>query len=182
MGRFEPRAVSPKEHASGALETLADVIRSVGEHAFDTHREPGQLVRERAEQWAKHLLLGAAHPLGQVAAGRDFSGALQFIRELRMREAEFVHTTLGDLRALVRVVFASIERALLADRESDQQMQRQIERLQHALRESGIEALRAEVLRVTAELTAALSSRELRRGEALKNIGSELGALNKHSH
>ena len=178
MGSTESRAVQPDDHQGRALDTLGDVIRAVGEHAFDTHRHESRVVRERAEQWVRHLLLGAAHPLGH-RGGRDFSGARQFVRELRMHEADFVRAALRDFRSMLTTVFANIERALLADGEADQQMRQQLERLHRAMQLSSIEQLRREVVSISSELSGALTSREQRRSQELKNLGNELRSLNE---
>jgi diguanylate cyclase len=179
MGSTESRATQADDHQSRALDTLGDVVRAFGEHAFDTHRHEGRAVRERAEQWVRHLLLGAAHPLGQRHSGRDFLGARQFIRELRMHEAEFVHTALRDFRSMLTAVFSNIERALLADGDADQHMRQQLERLHRALQLSSIEQLRREVVAISNELSGALTSREQRRSQELKNLGNELKVLNE---
>lgn len=179
MGSKESRAVQADDHQGRALDTLGDVIRAFGEHAFDTHREEARVIRERAEQWVRHLLLGAAHPLGQRHNSRDFSGARQFIRELRMHEAEFVRTALRDFRSMLTAVFANIERALLADGEADQQMRQQIERLHRAMQLSSIEQLRREVVSISGELSGALTTREQRRTQELKTLGNELRSLNE---
>jgi diguanylate cyclase len=178
MGSTESRAVQADDHQARALDTLADVLRAVGEHAFDTHRHEGRAVRERAEQWVRHLLLGAAHPLGHRGT-RDFSGARQFVRELRVHEADFVRTALRDFRSMLSTVFSNIERALLADGEADQQMRQQIERLHRAMQLSSIEQLRREVVQISSELSGTLTSREARRSQELKNLGTELKSLNE---
>ena len=175
----ESRAVPAEDHSGRALDTLGDVLRAVGEHAFDTHRQQGRAVRERAEQWVRHLLLGAAHPLGQRHGARDFSGARQFVRELRMQEAEFVRTALRDFRSMLTAVFANIERALLADGEADQHMRKQLERLHRAMQLTSIEQLRREVVSISQELSGALTSREQRRTQELRNLGNELRSLNE---
>lgn len=179
MGRTEPHAVEPADQQDLVLDTLADVMRACGEHAFDTHRHVAAAVRERSEQWVRHLLLGAAHPLGQLHTARDFLGARQFIRELRMHEAEFVHSALSDFRSMLSAVFSNIERALLADGEADAQMRRQIERLHRAMELPSLAQLRNEVLQISSELSGALTSREQRRSQELKSLGSELRQLNE---
>jgi diguanylate cyclase len=179
MGSTEARAVQAEDQQARALDTLGDIVRAFGEHAFDTHKHEGRAVRERAEQWVRHLLLGAAHPLGQRHAGRDFPGARQFIREVRMQEAEFVRTALRDFRSMLSAVFYNIERALLADGESDQQMRVQIERLHKAMHLASIEQLRREVVQISTELSGALTTREARRTQELKNLGTELKQLNE---
>jgi diguanylate cyclase len=180
MGSTESRALDPQlEHQALALDTLGDVLRACGETAFDTHRSESRNVRERAEQWARHLLLGAPHPLGQRHNSRDFLGARQFVRELRAHESEFVRTALSDFRSMLSAVFSNIERALLADGDADSQMRQQLARLHRAVQLSSIEQLRREVLEISGELSSVLTSREQRRSQELKELGSELKQLNE---
>lgn len=179
MGRRESRALESPDHQALALDTLGDVLRACGESAFDTHQHEAQAVRERAEQWVRHLLLGAAHPLGQQHQARDFLGVRQFVRELRAHEAEFVRTALRDFRSMLSAVFSNIERALLADGEADTHMRQQIERLHRVMQLSSIDQLRREVLEISNELSHVLTSREQRRSQELKALGSELRQLNE---
>lgn len=170
--RLEP------DHEYAALDTLGDVLRACGEYAFDTHRNTGEAIRNQAEQWVRHLLLGSPHPQNDRLKGRDFVGARRFVRELRIDEADFVRTALRDFRSMIGSVFKNIERALTADGEADGHMRTQLDRLHRALASSSIEQLRREVSAVSSELSTALTKREKRRAQELASLGSELRSLN----
>jgi len=166
-------------HEYLALDTLADILRACGEHAFDTHRHKGDAIRELAEKWVRHLVLGTPHPLDQRHAGRDFLGVRHFVRELRLQEADFVRSALRDFRSMLSTVFSNIERALVADNESDSHMRQQLVRLQRAVDGTSIEQLRREVAAVSQDLSNVLRDREQRRSQELKSLGNELRTLNQ---
>jgi diguanylate cyclase len=166
------------DHADHALDALGDVLRACGEHAFDTHKHTGDAIRGLAEQWVRHILLGATHPQNARAAGRDFVGARRFVRDLRTAEAEFVRSALREFRSMIGSVFSNLERALTQDGDADSQMRVQLERLHKALAGSSLDQLRKEVSAVSAELSTTLTKREKRRVEQLATLGTELKQLN----
>jgi diguanylate cyclase len=155
------------------------MLRACGEHAFDTHKHKGDAIRKQAELWARHLLIGAAHPEHERSTGRDFVGARQFIRSLRSNEGEFVRSALRDFRSMISSVFNNIERAVLADGEGDAKMKDQLARLRAAVQSSSLEQLRREVLAVSTDLSTLLGTREKRRNAELATLGGELRQLNQ---
>ena len=178
MSKAAPQSRLAPDHQTLALDTVADMLRACGEHAFDTHKHTAEAVRKQAEQWARHLLIGAPHPEQQRNEGRDFIGVRRFVRELRGRESEFVRSALRDFRSMIASVFNNIERALLADGDGDAQMKQQLARLRQAVESSSLEQLRREVVAVSSDLTNLLGSREKRRNQELASLGNELRQLN----
>ena len=178
MGKAAPQSRLDPEHEFIALETVADILRACGEHAFDTHKHSGEAMRKQAELWARHLLIAAPHPDRPKSKERDFLGVRAFVRQLRSTEGEFVRTALREFRSIISSVFNNIERALLADGEADAQMKSQLSRLRNATQSSSLEQLRREVLSVSGELTTMLGSREKRRNQQLTTLGNELKQLN----
>jgi diguanylate cyclase (GGDEF)-like protein len=166
------------DFAQKGLDALGDVVRACGEHAFDTARHTGETMRAQAEQWVRHLLLGAAHPQNHSVKGRDFVGVRRFVRELRAAEAEYVRSALGEFRSIISAVFRNIERALVVDGEADANMRIQLDRLHKALQSSSLDQVRKEVAAVSDELTSALTKRDQRRDQQLASLGAELRQLN----
>jgi diguanylate cyclase len=160
------------------LEAVGDILRACGEYAFDTHRHKADAARQRAEQWARHLLMGMPHPENAAVASRDFVGARRFVRELRAGEQQFVRSALADFRNMISSVFFNIEKALLADGDGDVQMKASVAHLRKCLQTSSLEEMRREVTSVSNELTTMLSAREQRRNEQLVTMGTELRSLN----
>jgi diguanylate cyclase (GGDEF)-like protein len=162
-----------------ALDTVADMLRACAEHAFDTHQHTADAIREQAERWARHLLLGAPHPSVPGKDGRDFVGVRRFVREMRASEGNFVRHAQRDFRSLISSVFANFERALLKDTQSDQDMKRQLARLRGSVQSASLEELRREVTSVSLELSSMITTREERRTEEVAALGTELRSLNQ---
>ncbi|HKO53846.1 MAG TPA: hypothetical protein VJV79_39335, partial [Polyangiaceae bacterium] len=74
-----------QDHSYLALDTVADMLRACGDHAFDTHAHKAEELRQRSEAWIRHLLMGSPHPETGRTGQRDFVGARRFVRELRAR-------------------------------------------------------------------------------------------------
>jgi diguanylate cyclase (GGDEF)-like protein len=165
------------DHEYLALDTIADMLRACGDHAFDTHTHKAEEVRKRAEAWLKHLLLGGPHPSSGKTTDRDFVGVRQFVRELRTNELTFVRSALTDFRSMISTVFVNIERVLLADGEGDVQMKASIARLRERSQRATLEELRRDVQSVTSELSSLIGSRERRRNEEVAALGAELRQL-----
>jgi diguanylate cyclase len=90
-----------------------------------------------------------------------------------------VRSALRDFRSMISAVFKNIERALVADGESDKTMIVQLARLHRAVEGSSIEQLRKEVSAVSSELSNVLTKREQRRTQELASLGTELRQLNQ---
>ena len=165
------------DHQYLALDTLADILRACGDHAFDTHAHTAEQIRKRAELWLRHLLLGAPHPDTNQTTARDFVGVRRFVRELRTNELAFVRSALTDLRGMISTVFVNIERMLLADGEGDAQLKASIARLQARAHAATLDELRKEVQSVTTELSSLIGSRERRRSDEVAQLGAELRQL-----
>jgi diguanylate cyclase len=161
-----------------ALDALGDVLRACGDHAFDTHAYKAESLRQRAEQWARHLLIGAPHPEHANIQQRDFGGARRFVRELRAVEQQFVRSALTDFRSMISSVFGNIERALVAESDGDKHMKASLAKLRGSVQSASLEELRREVTNISSELSDMLVSRERRRAEQLETLGSELKQLN----
>lgn len=177
MAKVAPQSRLDADHQYLALDTLADMLRACGDHAFDTPAHKADEIKNRADGWMRHLLLGGPHPDTGKTTDRDFVGVRRFVRELRANELAFVRTALTDFRTLISVVFVNIERVLLQDGEGDAQMKESIARLRERAQHATLEELRRDVQNVTTELSSLIGSREKRRNEEVAALGAELRTL-----
>jgi diguanylate cyclase (GGDEF)-like protein len=177
MAKAAQQSKLESDHQYLALDTVADMLRACGDHAFDTHAHKAADVRARAELWLRHLLTGGPHPDSGRTTDRDFVGVRRFVREVRTNELAYVRSALSDFRALISTVFVNIERALLADGDGDKQMKASIARLREVSQRASLEELRREVQTVTSELSNLIGSREKRRNQELADLGTELRQL-----
>lgn len=174
MAKAAPESRLDSDHQYLALDTLADMLRACGDHAFDTPAHKAEDVRKKAESWMRHLLMGGPHPDTGKTTERDFVGVRRFVRELRQNELAFVRTALTDFRTMISTVFQNIERVLLADGEGDVQMKQAIARLRERSNKATLEELRRDVQTVTTELSSLIGTREKRRNEEVAALGAEL--------
>ncbi len=167
----------PERPAEQALDALAAVLRTLGEHAFDTDNATASKVREETGAWARHILVGAAHPEGRASSARDLVGMRRFVEHMRRAECSFVTKALGDMRSVVWSVAQGFQRALAKDADDDQRARTQLARLRAALSSNSFEELRREATEVTGALASLLEGREHRRREQVDALGSELRVL-----
>jgi len=177
MAKAAPQSQLDADHQYRALDTVADMLRACGDNSFDTHTHKAADIRKRAEGWIRHLLLGAVHPESGKTSERDFVGARQFVRLLRVNELAFVRSALSDFRSLISSVFTNIERALVADGVDDAQIKATLARLRDSAEKSSLPELRRQVQSVTGELTSLIGVREQRRNKELADLGAELRQL-----
>jgi diguanylate cyclase (GGDEF)-like protein len=177
MAKVAPQSRLESDHQYLALDTVADMLRACGDHAFDTPAHKADDIKKRADAWMRHLLMGGPHPDTGKTSDRDFVGVRRFVRELRTNELAFVRTALTDFRSLISAVFVNIERVLLQDGEGDARMKQSIARLRELSQKATLEELRREVQSVTTELSSLIGSREKRRNEEVAALGAELRQL-----
>ncbi|HET6335597.1 MAG TPA: GGDEF domain-containing protein [Polyangiales bacterium] len=177
MANVAPQSRLDSDHQYLALDTLADMLRACGDHAFDTPAHKAEEIKKRADAWMRHLLMGGPHPDTGKTSDRDFIGVRRFVRDLRTSELAYVRSALTDFRTMISAVFGNIERVLLRDGEGDVQMKQSIARLRERSQKATLEELRREVQMVTTELSSLIGSREKRRNEEVAALGAELRQL-----
>ena len=76
-GGKESERVTPLGVHEMALDTIASILRILGEYALDQEKVDPVKFAEVSEQWAQHALLASAPPGGEVAgtdARRNWTG------------------------------------------------------------------------------------------------------------
>jgi diguanylate cyclase len=163
-----------------SLDTVAALLRLLGDHAFDTEEHSAEQTRTSAEAWARHILLRTdhpEHPTGRPSEVRDFVGARRFVENLRRSEQRFVGKALSDFRQMVWSVVQNVHRALAVDGDEDAAARSELLRLKAALDGNSIAQLREEAALVASRLSQMISARERRRSEQLEVLGTELKSL-----
>src|SRR5207237_867161 len=90
----EPRATSVRDD-DAALDTVASLLKSFGEHAFDTGNVTAAETRTECEGWAQRITVGTGK--AETAADgtpkpfrRDYGGVRRYFAAQRSHEREFV--------------------------------------------------------------------------------------------
>src|SRR5262245_2221985 len=92
-----------------AVDTVAAILRSLGEHALDQENMEASVFRGLCERWAQHVTLATPPPGGTAAVGgakdgrRDWLGVRELVRNYCRGSAARARTITGDLRQVVWV-------------------------------------------------------------------------------
>ena len=179
-GARKASAVAPSSLAIGerALDALGEVLRVLGDVSFDVEGEKSAGFRQRCDAWARHLLIGAAHPEGahgdaQERSGRDFRGLGRLMGVRRRAEVEVVRR----LRELVGHTAERIARLCSEVEDGDRRLAASLGQLQAAAADGDVSALRAHV-DATVELAETIfDERRARHAAELEAVGQHLCEL-----
>ena len=169
--------------SDSGLDTAAAILRVLGEQSFDTEDMKANVIRGRAEAWARHLLLGTAHPeRGAEPASereRDYAGARRWVEQLRRSELNYVRKSLGEFRQIILSLVQNFHRAVATEGDEDRRVAQQIDRLRTAIESNSIDKLRLEASSVAASLSNIVTAREQRRSIQFEELGTELKTMHK---
>jgi diguanylate cyclase len=165
------------------LDTAAGLLRILGEQAFDTDEHKANETKARAEAWARHLLLGTAHPergvLPESERERDHVGARRWVESLRRSELNYVRKALNEFRQVVWSLVQNFHRAVAVEGDEDRRVAAQIDRLRSAIESNSIDLLKREATSVAASLSMMVTQREQRRSIQFEELGTELKTMHK---
>lgn len=165
------------------LDTVAGLLRVIGDHAFDTEDMKAHETKLRADAWARHLLLGTAHPeRGSEPANlheRDYVGARRWVESLRRSELTYVRKALTEFRQVIWSVVQNFHRAVSVEGEEDRRVAVQINRLRAAIESNSIDMLKREATSVASSLSTLVAQREQRRSVQFEELGTELKSMHK---
>jgi len=167
-------AGSSISEADAAIDTVGNLLRAFGEHAFDTDNVAANDLRIECEGWAQRITVGSGKSEGQNGEAkpfkRDFGGARRFFSAQRAHEREYVGRSLGNLREAVHTFARCLTTTVGEDRAADERVGTQLGKLVGAFQSNDSGAIRAEaegIVEIVREVMA-------KRSESQKRILSEL--------
>jgi diguanylate cyclase (GGDEF)-like protein len=172
--------------ADQALDFMAEMLRILGEHAFDVGPKQAEEIEAFFETWARHLLVGIPPPDREKPNGeeadkgpvrRDLPGLRRWLSEHRKSESEYVTTSIGDFRDATWAFISGLRRSLTADQSSDRQIGHRMRRLEGAVRNGEPSAIKSEAQQTVALLTEFLSERGARYEDRISEMASRLEGL-----
>src|SRR5262249_26083974 len=100
-----------------ALDTLGALLRILGEYALDQEKVEAAAFTALAEQWAKHVVIGAPPPgpgpeLAAAEGRRDWSGVREFVREYCKESSGHARSVITDLRQVVWVFIQNLNQTM----------------------------------------------------------------------
>src|SRR5437868_4424978 len=99
--------------ADMALDTLAAVLRTIGEFALDQEKMDVAAFATLAERWAQHVLVAAPAPTpnGASEGRRNWSAVREFVDAYCRGASSHARTVTGDLRQVVWVFIQNLNHA-----------------------------------------------------------------------
>jgi len=172
--------------ADRALDMMADLLRILGEHAFDVGPHSAAEIEETFETWARHLLIGVPPPARDHSEGeppalgegkRDLPGLRRAVKDQRVAENEYVTKSLGDFREAAWSVISGLRRSLSVEQAADRRIGHRMRRLEGAVRSGEPDKIKNEAQETVSLLTEFLSERGARHQEQIQQMASRLDKL-----
>jgi diguanylate cyclase (GGDEF)-like protein len=165
-----------------AIDTLASVLRTMGEFALDQERADAATFRRESEEWAQHVTLAApipGQPSPAAAPGgrRDWQGVRAFVREYCRSSSKHAASVAGDLREVIWAFIRNFSQTLAANDEVDGRIRDQVARLERLVSERATAELKREVQEVLGSLSQAVEERRRRQREQMASLGQTVEAL-----
>ncbi len=172
--------------ADRALDMMADLLRILGENAFDVGPRSAEEIEETFETWARHLLIGVPPPSRERDEGedlevgpgkRDLSGLRRAVRDQRVAEHDYVTKSLHDFRDAAWSFLSSLRRTLTVEQNADRRIGHRMRRLEGAVRSGEPEKIKGEAQETVSLLTEFLAERGARYREQIQQMAARLENL-----
>jgi|GEM_PF-719442 len=179
-----------------AIESLAEVLRSMGRHSFDLDEVTSDDSKEAFEKWALRLLVGDVPTNSEEGPGsnrrrgirRDWGGIKRFVEKHRQNEHEYVVTGMANLRQAVRVFIQCTTGNIRAERENDILLTGELDNLGKALAVNDHAQIRAAAEKTAATVRSQLDNRRSREErqisvlqESMERLKGELSQLRREA-
>jgi len=163
------------------LETLGQVLRALGEEAFDVADDTADRIAAKFGAWSRHLLVLAPHPdePDEPVRQRDFIGVRRFVQQFRHREVGYVKKTLKELRSVLWLMVGQLGSAVLSDRMTDKQAKTQLARLQRAVGAGTVDELQREAMATVDCLNHIIEQRREREVQQVEALREQIQAINE---
>jgi diguanylate cyclase len=177
-----PTAITPAM-ADGefnrALDIVGALLSKFGEYAFDTDQSTSQQTKENCEKYWREISLGPSKAPGQMLRlpRRDFSKMLRFFEDQRQQEQSYVVEGISNLREAVQEFAQCLTLTVHEDRQTDNQIDRQLLRLTEIVAGNDLQAVRQQTDRLVGLVHTAMARRRDREKEQLVHLGTQVQAL-----
>ncbi len=178
----ESTSQPPVGGEDAALDTVANLLKAFGEHAFDTDNVSAVETRAECEGWAQKITVGS----GKGADGdngeakpfrRDFAGVRRYFSAQRSHEREFVGRSLGNLREAVHAFARCLTTTVSEDRSADERVGTQLGKLVGAFQSNDSEAIRNEAEGIVAVVQEVMAKRSEGQKRMLGELSEKISEL-----
>lgn len=181
-------ASSSRSLATNAQETLAEILHTYGQYAFDLEERTAVDAVRRFAGISRHVTSGEAAEGLKAGTGvqRDWMGIVGFFREHRILERGFLTRGISDLRLLIWDFVQILGATLFVDRAQNARLAAQMDKLQAALKTQKLDPIKQEASAILLLLEEAQREKARQQkwqlnqvGQRLKLLRSELDAARK---
>jgi diguanylate cyclase len=175
----EPERATPMSVQEMALDTLATMLRLLGEYALDQEQMEAAAFTQLSEQWAQHVLVAAAPPGSDAAsdARRDWAGVREFARDYCRNSSRHATTVIGDLRQVIWVFIQNLNQTLTSASETDVRIKDQLIRLETMAQGSSTSDLKREVLATVVSVAQFIEERKKTDHTRVEDLGAKVRLL-----
>ena len=167
-----------------SLDTLGNIVRTIGEFALDQEDVDTTSFTQVAEQWAQHILVGAP-PTGADSAGsearRDWAGVREFVRDYCKNSSTHARTVITDLRQVVWVFIQNLSQTVSHSAAADERIREHMGRLELAAQNtsstSSTADLKREVLSTVVAVAKVMEERKRMDHERVEDLGATVRKL-----
>lgn len=175
-----PAAATPMSVQEMALDTLASMLRILGEYALDQEQMETAAFRQLSEQWAQHVLMATPAP-GAEAAGsdarRDWAGVREFARDYARNSARHTQTVIGDLRQVIWVFIQNLNQTLATANDTDSRIKDQLSKLESLAQGTSTSELKREVLATVVTVAQMIEERKKTDHSRVEDLGAKVRLL-----
>ncbi|MCA9592675.1 MAG: GGDEF domain-containing protein [Myxococcales bacterium] len=165
----------PLDELDSALDTIAQILRSIGKNAIGSEERSSQAVRAEYDGWAQKLLIGNRED--EAGGARDYRGVRRFVGQERSEEHSYVTRTLSSLREAVSEFGRAVTTGVSADRREDGEVRTALGGLMDALGGSDPDRIAREATAVAGVVQRALDSRARRQEQQIDRLRSHVRVL-----
>ena len=155
---------SQSNEADQALDTIASLLRSYGNDAFDVDEISGDQTRGECESWAQRITVGSGRKEGEENATfkRDWGGLRRYFASHRGQERDYVGRSLSSLRDAVHTFARCLATAVGEDKSTDQGLNTQLGHLHAAFRSNDPVEIRRHAENMARSVKDAIDQRKQR--------------------
>ncbi len=171
------RLHSPEDLEDPVLGSLACLLLTFGEYAFDTENVKAPAVKEACEQWIRHLLEGEPPPQGSGSndvQSTQWKSLSRYFRIQRREEQEFVEKSMSGFRTLVWDFLREMTKSFACDQDSNNGIRQHLGSLEHSVKSDSVADLHRQVLEAVRCIREDITLRERRQEEQMRQLGGRL--------
>lgn len=163
-----------------ALDTLATIVRILGEYALDQEEVDTAAFMQTSEQWAQHVLVAAPPPGSEASsaeARRDWAGVREFVRGYCRNSSTHNRTVITDLRQVVWVFIQNLNQTMAQTTASDERIREHLGRLENVAQLSSTADLKREVLSTVVAVAQVMEERKRADHARVEDLGATVRKL-----